>query len=70
MSPLYLLLVVLATLAPMSMAARRGSISSSSENIDVILFTQAWPTTNCIEWKEKKDTNTCNLRKFYIPVFQ
>ena len=35
--------------------------SKSNSNYDLLIFTQAWPPTNCYEWEEKSPNHQCNL---------
>lgn len=37
--------------------------ATAATNYDVIILAQTWPTTTCLEWRERDDSNTCNLRK-------
>lgn len=32
---------------------------SNDNRFDVLVFTQRWPITGCLEWMEKKDENVC-----------
>jgi Ribonuclease T2 family len=37
--------------------------SGGSHEWDVLIFTQHWPATVCIQWKEKVETHTCTITK-------
>ncbi|XP_063223309.1 ribonuclease Oy isoform X2 [Bacillus rossius redtenbacheri] len=37
------------------------SANSSDATWDVLVFSQQWPTTTCVEWKEKMARHTCML---------
>lgn len=36
-------------------------IKANAPQWDLLIFTQSWPATVCIEWKEHDRTHTCNL---------
>lgn len=38
-----------------------SNFSTSNKNWDYLIFTQHWPVTVCIKWKEIKPINLCNL---------
>ena len=41
--------------------------NSHDTHFDFLMFTQLWPISNCIDWKEREDDHTCILnRKFKI----
>ena len=33
---------------------------------DFILFAQVWPISNCIDWEERSEDNTCSLPSKYL----
>ena len=40
------------------------SLDKSRDNhFDFIMFTQLWPISSCIEWKEREDDHTCILNR-------
>eukprot|EP00094_Tigriopus_californicus_P008842 TCALIF_08523-PA protein Name:"Similar to Ribonuclease Oy (Crassostrea gigas)" AED:0.17 eAED:0.17 QI:189/1/0.75/1/0.66/0.5/4/0/272 len=41
--------------------ARSRSSESHDDHFDLLIFAQNWPTTNCIEWKERDKQNTCTI---------
>ena len=46
--------------------SRRQHGKGRSTDYDLLIFAQSWPTTNCIEWKDRSKGNTCNLRKMIL----
>lgn len=36
-------------------------IENGDHEFDVLIFTQRWPITGCIEWMDEKRDNTCLL---------
>lgn len=36
-------------------------IESNNHKFDVLIFTQRWPITSCLEWMEEKQNNVCLL---------
>ncbi|TGZ56596.1 ribonuclease Oy-like [Temnothorax longispinosus] len=39
----------------------RGYRKQTSNEFDVLIFTQQWPLTACFVWKNKSDTRSCSL---------
>ena len=52
-----MLLVALLVVSTSSVAWSRGD-----DSFDVLIFAQSWPLTECIEWKERRGSNQCNIR--------
>lgn len=36
-------------------------IADNNHEFDLLIFTQRWPVTGCIEWLERSDSNSCSL---------
>ena len=53
------LAAVCLSLACLAEAARSND---NDESFDMLVLALTWPTTNCMEWKEKNSRNTCYIR--------
>ncbi|XP_044744988.1 ribonuclease Oy-like [Coccinella septempunctata] len=36
---------------------------SKNSDFDYLLYSQRWPITDCLEWRDKNETNECNMPK-------
>lgn len=35
--------------------------SADSADFEILTFTQTWPITECVDWRDRKDSNECAL---------
>ena len=46
-----------------------GTDVKNDKYFDFLVYAQVWPISSCIEWEERKDGNTCDIRGEFLRGF-